>query len=190
MLLTKEDFKSYINYSKDTFDNEIDVLIAGAESFIARYCNNVIEQETISEIFDGDDISSETGNIFLSNNLNLSNVVISKWNSQTTTWDAIVDVYGSQYYLYDKEGRIALNSVTSGKKNYKVDYKAGYLNTIYDPMPSDLKIAILKITNKYWNKRRSDGIQSESLDSSNLSYDQFLSDDIKLILDKYTITLI
>jgi len=187
MLLTIADFKSYINYAKNTFDTEIEVLLKGAESFVAKYCNNTIQQADFSEIFDGDEIKSD---IYLKNTLNISDVKVYKWNSVLLNWEEIIDVYGTQYYLYADEGRINLNTVYGGQRNYKVEYKAGYLNTIYEPIESDLKIAILKITNKYWNKRRSDGLSSESLDSATLNYDQFISDDIKMILDKYKRILI
>lgn len=189
MLLSINDFKNYINYTKDTFDSEIEVLLKGAEAFVKKYCNNIIEQTTVSEVFDGDDIK---GDIYLKNNLNLTNVKVYKWDSVTLNWSEIVNVYGSEYYLYADEGRITLNTILSGKRNYKVDYTVGYLNTIYETntMPDDLRIAILKITNKYWNKRRSDGLQIESLDSASLHYDDFMSDDIKMILGKYKIILI
>lgn len=189
MLLSISDFKNYIGYSKDTFDTEIEVLLKGAEAFVKRYCNNIIEQTQVSEIFDGDDI---TGDIYLKNNLDLKDVKVYKWDSVAQNWDEIVDVYGSEYYVYADEGRISLNTILSGKRNYKVDYKAGYLNNIYETntMPDDLRIAILKVTNKYWNKRRSDGLTSESLDSASLNYDEFMSSDIKAILGKYKIILI
>lgn len=188
MLLTVSDFKTYINYSKDTFDTEIEVLIKGAESFIAKYCNNTIEQASVEEVFDGDEI---TDSIFLKNNLDLTGITIYKWDTTNNVWSEIVDVYGSEYYVYTEEGRIDLNSILSGKRNYKVSYTAGYVNTIYtSTLPNDLKIAILKLTNKYWNKRRSDGLSNESLDTASLTYDEFMSNDIKLILDKYKIILV
>jgi hypothetical protein len=184
MLISVQNFKDYIKYDKTTYDDEIEVIINSVELFIAQYCNNVIGYKEVIEYFDGNEIKNNT--IFLSNRLNLSGLKIEKFNTSNYTWEEVVDVYGSNYYFYENEGRILVRSVEGGYRNYKITYTAGYDTSVYsNNLPSDLRLAILKLVGNFWNKRRSDGLVSESLDGASINFKSDMDLEVKSILDKY-----
>ncbi len=174
MIVSKEDFKIYTNLNTNDFDDTIGLLISGAVKWTEVMVNNIIEETQVEEYFDGDEIKN---NIYLSDNLNIQNLVIQ--HEGDGGWFTVSD---SDYIFYNDEGVVKLDYVRYGEQNYKVTYKAGYTNK---NIPSDLKLAILKIVGKLWNKRRSDGIKMENLGDASITWENYLSQDIALMLSKF-----
>jgi len=174
MIVSKEDFKIYTSLNTNDFDDTIGLLISGAIKWIEVMVDNKIEETQIEEYFDGDEIEN---NIYLSDNLNIQDLVI-----QYKSGDDWLTIPDNDYIFYDDEGVVKLNYVRYGDQNYKVVYKVGFTNK---NIPDNLKLAILKIVGKLWNKRRSDGIKMENLGDASVTWENYLSQDIASILSKF-----
>jgi|AntAceMinimDraft_7_1070363.scaffolds.fasta_scaffold03960_3 hypothetical protein len=181
MLVSLEDIKTYLALSTTTYDDLLTILEESAEGFIEGYCNNKILTSEETQYFNGDDCYLD-GLFFLNNNINLSSLVLYEFNG--ISWNVI----DSDDYVFDDKGGFISYSyaVSGGKRNYKATYTCGYTTGI----PNALKLAILKIVGKYYNKHKSDGITDENLDGAGITFEKFMSDDIKLVLDKYKLTVI
>ncbi len=181
MLVSLENIKIYLALNTTTYDDLLTLLEESAVSFIESYCNNKISSNTITEYLNGSD-SYLDRIFFINNNINITSLTFYELNG--SDWDLISD---DDYALDENGGCIYYDmAVTPGIRNYKVSYTCGYTTGI----PNDLKIAILKIIGKYYNKHKSDGLSDESLDGASLNFEKFMSDDIRLILNKYKLTVI
>lgn len=174
MIINTEDFKTYISLNTNDFDDTITMLINGAVKWVECMVNNKIEESDIEDYFDGDDIDDE---IFLTYNLKLQNLTVE--NEQEDVWREVPD---TSYKFYSDEGVVKLDYVRLGERNYRAKYKTGFTNK---NIPDDLKLAILKIVGKLWNKRKSDGIKMENLGDAGVTWENYLSPDIASILGKY-----
>lgn len=176
MLITKEDFKAYINYNLETYDVEITELLREAIATAENYCQNKIVESDIVEIVDN------TQKVFLSNSNYLRD--LKAYNKNGDNWIEI-----NNFYI---KGRELVFDNANGKINgRKITYTCGFSeeqdNENEYPLPADLKLGILKIAGALWNKRRSDGLSSEGLDGSSITYTDLFTSDITSILDKYKI---
>lgn len=177
MLITKEDFKAYINYNLTTYDTEITELLRESIALAENYCNNSIVSKDVVEIVDS------TAKSFLSNSNDLRDIKC--YNKNGDNWTEIED--------FNVKGRqIIFNNWNESINGRKISYSCGYTEDVQGqpndyPLPADLKLAILKIAGALWNKRRSDGVASESIDGSSINYSELWSADITSILDNYKI---
>lgn len=178
-MITTSEFKNHIGKTND--DPAIDLIVAGTISYVETYCNNILSagDEKVEEIFDGDEILENDGSCYLKNNANISDLVVERLID--SSW---VTVSEDHYYVYSKEGLINFNSAYSGRRNYRVSYNAGYIS---DDTPSALKIACLQIASIIFNKRKSEGISSESVEGGSINWDREIPVTTKNILDKYKI---
>ena len=164
MIINTEDFKTYISLNTNDFDDVIVLLINSAIGWAESMIQNKIEEDSIEEYFDGDEINND---IFLSYNLNLQNLLLEY--EVEGNWQEVSDV---NYRFYSDEGVVSLDYVRLGERNYRATYKTGYTNK---NIPADLKLAILKIVGRLWNKRKSDGIKMENLGDASVSWENYLS---------------
>ncbi|MCF7819879.1 MAG: hypothetical protein K9M44_00205 [Candidatus Pacebacteria bacterium] len=174
MIINTEDFKTYITLNTNDFDDVIALLIKSAVKWAEAMTNNKIEEIEIEEYFDGDEINNE---MFLTYNLNLQNLVIE--NERNGSWQ---EVSSDNYVFYDDEGVVKFNYVNMGEMNYRATYKTGFTSK---NIPSDIKVAILKIVGRLWNKRKSDGISNENLGDAGVAWENYLSPEISALLSKY-----
>ncbi len=174
MIISKEEFKIYISLNTNDFDDTIGLLVSGAVKWVETMIDNIVAETQVEEYFDGDEIRNS---IYLTNNFNIQNLVIEY--ESNGNW---VTIPNSDYVFYDDEGSVKLDYVRGGEQNYKVTYKVGYTNK---NIPADLKLAILKIVGRLWNKRKSDGIKMENLGDASVSWENYLSPEIAGLLSKY-----
>lgn len=184
-MITKSEFKSFIDLTKDTYDDAIDLIIAGVNDFVEGFCNNKLSQSDVVDYFDSSEVDDE-GNLYLSNRINITDFAL-YYNSGTDTAPEWTEIEASGGYItYFDEGIIRLESIRSGYKEYKASYKAGYvLSGEGANVPDDLKLACLKLASAEYNKRRSGGSSSESNEGASVSFSASLSSDIKEILSRY-----
>lgn len=190
-MITKTEFKSFIDLTSTAYDSAIDLIVAGVNKFVEGYCQNKLQAGEVTEYFNGDDIIEEGDQIFLTNRVNLSGVAV-YYNSGTEASPSWVAEDRDNYALLSNEGIIKLNftrenlGVQSGYNNYKVVYTAGYtLSGDSADVPSDLKLACLKLASGVYNKRKSEGESSEGLDGANVNFAGSMTEEIKMILNKY-----
>lgn len=180
MLVELTTAKTYLSITTSTYDALLTMLLECAISFAETYCNNKFEATNITQYFDGDD-SILDGIFYLNNIVNITDLKFYEDINGT-----FVLIPSTDYTLDETKGIVYFkNAVMAGNHNYKAEFSCGSAT-----ITADLKLAILKITGKYFNKHKSDGLQSESLDGASLNFDEFLSQDIKMILDKYKILVI
>ena len=181
MLITTEDFKQHIEINTNEHDDMIALYIESVTEFINEYLKRSIEEQSnVTEYFDGDD---------LNDHINLSSYPLTDTTTfvfqyrtgsySNPTWND----FDEDYYQVDEEiGQILTDSMYDGRRNIKVVYSAGFAK---DDIPKAIKTACLKLVAKIYNKKRSDGFKDESLGDASISWDKFLSDDIKLLLSPY-----
>lgn len=171
MIVTTDEFKTYAGIDTDDDDEAIDLVLAGAIGWCESVCSNRFEQKNCAELFDG-----ESEELFLENTLNILEVKIEQFMESGWT-----ELDSSMFTVYTEEGLVKLKNVTGGDLNYRVSYKAGYV----DDLPNDLKLIILKITGRMWNKRKSDGVKDERLGDAEVIWDDVAGDDVMRVLNKY-----
>lgn len=184
-MITKTEFKNFIDLNNTNYDDAIDLIIAGVKKFLTNYCSNVLEQDTsIEQIFDDEDVLDY--DLILDNRINVSSVVL-YYNSGTEYVPVWTAEDTNNYLVYNNEGIITLDSVRSGRKIYKAVYSAGYSANSF---PDDLKLATLKICSAVFNKRKSEGQGSESAEGYSVNFTDFLNSEVKNLLSPYKNTRI
>lgn len=182
-MIKKAEFKKFIDLTLTTYDDAIDLIIAGVNKFVEGYCHNQLQTGSVTEYFDDEDID-EDGNLMLDNRVNLSALKLYK-NTGTEFVPVWTEVATTEYVPYLDEGRISIDvagALLSGRKAWKVTYIAGY---DVEDAPDDLKLACLKLASAVYNKRKSEGESSEGLDGANVSFAGSMTDEIKSMLAKY-----
>jgi hypothetical protein len=172
MIVTVEELKIYAGIDTSDDDAGLELILKGVIGWAESICDNAMEQKEFIEYFDG-----ESRALFMKNTLNISDVVV-EWFS-SSGWE-ILDP-DTKLRIFVEEGCVILREAVFGELNYKVTYKAGYNTAV----PSDLKLIVLKMASKVWNKRKSDGIKDEKLGDAQVIWENFLTDDILGILQKY-----
>ena len=181
------EFKKFIDLTLTNYDLAIAQIVAGVNKFVEGYCNNVLLTADVTEYFNSDDIEEDGECIYLKTRINVSDVKV-YYNHGTEAVPSWVLEERANYAEQLDEGRIQLNfarsvdSIQSGMKNYKVEYKAGFT---YANAPADLKLACLKLASAIFNKRKSEGESSEGLDGANVNFSGSMTDEIKSMLAKY-----
>lgn len=187
-MITKAKLKTFLGITLTTYDDKIDLIVAGVNKFVEALCANQLLTGEVTEYFNGDDIIEDDDQIFLSNRINLSGITV-YYNSGTEATPVWTAESGDNYALLTSEGIIKLNfsrenlGVQSGYNNYKVVYTAGYAIA---SVPSDLELATLKLAGAFYNKSNSEGHGSEGLDGANVSFAGSLTPEIKAMLSKYS----
>jgi len=92
----------------------------------------------------------------------------------------LVTIPSTDYELDTNNGILRLDDdIYTGKLT--VTYTGGYAS-----VPADLTYVACRIASQWFNLRKADGITSESLEGVNVTMThQFLTDELKAILDKY-----
>lgn len=187
-MIIKAEFKNFIDLTSTVYDNKIDLIVAGVNSFVQKYCANILIKEAVTEYFDSDEILNDESNIYLTNRVNIADLVIS-YNTGTESVPVWVEEARANYVPYLKEGRIKLDTVRDGERNYKVVYNAGYdleeTDEDVEDVPDDLKLGCLKLAGAFYNKSKSEGESSEGLDGASVNFAGSLTPEIKSLLSNY-----
>lgn len=180
MLITLEEFKSYIELDTNDDDDTLMILINGVGDFLKTYLGRVIEYtEHIWEYFDGNDIKDC---IFLAN---YPVGTISEFShtsdpfGDSPEW---IDFNTDQYLLDNDKGILYIKATYPGTRNIAVEYDAGYETK---DIPAPLKVAALKLTAALYNKKRSDGYSLEEVAGARIQWDKFLTPDIEALIAPY-----
>jgi hypothetical protein len=176
--------KGFLDIDDTDNDDLFNDLINSISDFIENYCGRrflstvyAVTPADTAEYFDGDDIEED---IYLKNFpiTALSKVEYNNGSFSAPDWKE----YDADRYSYDKNSGI-INfpcGVINGKQNIRVSYTAGYAT-----IPHDLELAANKLIAKSFNKRKSEGVTGEGAGGANINWGDFVSEDIKAILEKY-----
>lgn len=171
MIATVDEFKIYAGIDTDDEDEGLELVLKGAIGWAESICDNAMEQKEFVELSDG------ARYLFMANNLNVVDVVVEEF--KTDGW--MVINLDADYRLNMSDGYVVLLEPILNELNYRITYKAGYVNAV----PSDLKMVILKMVGEIWNKRKSDGVKDEKLGDAQVIWENFLTDDVVAVLHKY-----
>lgn len=177
MLATLVELKSYLGITDDSQDTLLTIFLESADSYIKQYTWRALESATFVEYING--------------NAQLEMIVKQYPITSVTTiernvWDLATPVREVvENTVYEPDGnvwRIFFRSpLRRGFQNYKVTYVAWYAT-----IPSDLKLACLKLAWSYMNTRGTDWIKSETVNWDKLDYDtKMIPNDILSILGMY-----
>lgn len=178
MLIELEDFKNHIDLNTNDDDATITTYILGVGEFLRNKLGRAIEEEEVEEIFDGDNLKDT---IFLAN-YPVRELTSLKYRTGTFGSPVWNDFNVDDYLPNLAEGTILLEAVYSGLQNIKVNYWAGYAA---EDIPNALKVAVLKLVAKVYNKRRSDGFSTEEVAGASINWDSFMSSDIVELINPY-----
>lgn len=174
MLATIEQVKTHMGLSGTTYDSVLTQILTGVDKFIKEDIKRYVEEETHTEqIFDGDyewiqldDTNLSTEGFTFEYNAG---------DSEDPDWQTVPR---SDYELYYDEGLIFMNSLYYGKRVLRITYTVGS-----DTIPEDLKMLAIRLTAKIYNKRKSEGLGTESNPDYNFGWQDLLSVEDKIILD-------
>lgn len=171
MIISIDEFKTYFGIETDDDDEAIELILSGAIGWVESMCSNKLEEIQCVELFDG-----ESEEIFLENTINITEVKVEQFTE--SSW---AELDSSMYRVYVAEGMVRINNLVYGELNYRVSYKAGYK----DSVPEDLRLAILKLVGRLWNKRKSDGVKNENLGDAGVAWEEYLNDEVAKVFGKY-----
>ncbi|MEI8360949.1 MAG: phage head-tail connector protein [bacterium] len=172
MIITVDDFKTYAGIDTDDDDEAIELILPGVIAWSEAFCSNSIKAKEFVEIFDGN-----SDDLFLENTTNIKNIKVDQYRNGG--W---VELEEWEYVAFIEGGMVMLQARVDGYRNYRVTYTAGFEA---ENLPLDLKLAILKIMGKIWNKRKSDGIQNEKFADAQIIWEEDLSDPAFKVILKY-----
>ena len=186
-MITKAELKTFLGITLDSYDSVIEQIIKGVESMVEGYCDNVLNEKEITEYFSSDEILDNDQEIFLGNRVNVSGLKLyyNAGSESSPTW---TEESRAAYIEFLEEGRLVLNKVRSisnigsGGREYKAVYTAGFKDA---DVPENLKLACLKISSAILNKRKAEGLGSESLEGQSVDFVSAMSEEVKLLLAKY-----
>lgn len=180
--VTVSEVKSHIDATSSTWDTIIESLINEVTFYAMNYCGGrrfLAPSADVTELYDVEDMQNK---IFLQSwpIKSLTSVSYSSGtpydNPTWTTYNAATD------FIQDvRKGILHFASLPNGYQNIKVVYKGGYDGS--SNVPHDLKLAIIKEVAKEFNKRKSQGIQNESIGGGSIAWEK--AEALNALLDNY-----
>lgn len=177
MVISLEDFKQYLWYSEDDKDDLLQSLIDWAIGIVEAYIGRGIEAKDYDELVSGKGQLSLVMKNYPINGV--SDISINRGTQQAPVW---ATVSNNSYIFNEDTGIIEFyGRMNRGLKNYRVKYNAGY-----NPIPWDLKIAIMKLAWRYYNMIGKEWVKSESVLGDQIVFeDTQISSDVMIILQSY-----
>lgn len=183
-LTTVSNVKDYLGINVTTFDSVLDLIVDGVNQGIENKLNQVFSSATYTN--EEYDILKDTTILVLKRAPVITFTQLqykdSPLNEDEDSWTTI----DSDEYKVDLgSGIITWNSqFQKGKQRYRVTYTAGYAT-----IPDDITLAATILSSSYFNNRKSQGVQSETLGQYSRTFvqDKFNWDSLGLghLLDKY-----
>lgn len=207
--------KEHLNISTTSLDNTLKNYLKGATAVASRYTKRTMLERPSSD--DVEYYTVENMDVGGYQTLGFSFGVPTKLylrNRFNTTVTSVINDYdktggdetiaSGDYTVFADEGVIRFNkdNISSGFKNVKVTYKAGYdtsdwdtdaVTTTFNDVPEDLEIAVLMIAAKMFldSKKGDDrqGLASKSRDGESISFSAIFEKGLPsislMILDNY-----
>jgi len=182
-LTTKEKVKLFLDITATTYDTLLDTMCNQLTSWIENYCGGrrFMSTEYTEELYDGDNFERF---------LRLKNYPVIAWtkieyNAGTTASPNWTEYDASDYEKYDTTGILWFDRVEKGKRNIRISYTAGYAK-----IPYDLELLATKLVARTFEKRLSEQKVSEGSPDLNITWDEFIKKEDKIVLGNYTRILI
>ncbi len=194
--------KSFLGISTDSKDTQLIMQINHVTAFMERYCKRAFKKATYTnEVYDG------TGTKMLTlKNFPVTAFTQLQFNRAANNEADWETVDGNRYFTDLLSGVITLAGTlgtfldveagvfVSAPQKYRATYDAGYLidfaneaNASLHTLPQELEYICLKMVSAGINSARSQGIDSERVGDTSVTYSKQLFGDseMKSMLDKY-----
>jgi len=180
--VTVAEVKSHIDETSTTWDTIIESLINEVTAYAMNYCGGrrfLAPSADQTEYYDVEELQKK---IFL-NSWPIKSLTSVSYTSGTPydnpTWTPYSAT--SDFIQDARKGVLHFASLPCGYQNIKVVYKGGYDGA--SNVPNDLKLAIIKEVAKEFNKRKSQGIQNESIGGGSIAWEKV--EAFNALLDNY-----
>ncbi len=190
---TVAELKTYLGITVTDFDTVLENLLNQSAKMIENYLGRRVidDVQDITEIQDGDPdnegqfiiyVDSWPINAFTSLAFNTGTPSTPIWTVENVDNYTRDDEAGA---LYLADSFDPLNKpIPRGRQNVRIIYQGGYVNDTTN-MPDDLIMALNKTAAKVFQKRKSDGIDNESVARTKITWKFELEPEVKQILDSY-----
>lgn len=179
--VTVAEAKSHIDETSTTWDTVIESLINEVTFYAMNYCGGRRFIAPSSDLVELYDIEQGQRKIFLNSwpIKSITSVSYSSGPYNSPTWTAY---NAATDFIQDaRRGVLHFASLPFGLQNIQITYKGGYDGA--SNVPHDLKLAIIKEVAKEFNKRKSQGIQNESIGGGSITWEKV--EPLNSILDNY-----
>lgn len=175
--MTVSDLKNYLWICDDTQDRVLNILLESSISSINNYIWRDILLSEREELYNG----NAQRELCLKNYpvVTIDNISYNFWSNDVPVR---VEVPPSDYTVKLSNWTVYFsNHLTRWFNNYKFVYTAWY-----DPLPSDIKLCILKTAARYYNSMSSDWIKWETVNWDRIDFDtSSMPNDVMMLLSKY-----
>jgi len=180
--IAASDVKTFIDESSNTWDTLIETLIDSCTKYAMNYCGGRRFKAPAADETEYYDVDEYQKKIFLRSWPIKSITSVSYSNGQpfdNPTWTAYNAA--TDYNPNTRLGILTFASLPKGNQNIKVVYKGGYDGN--SAVPEDLKLAMIEAVAEVLNKRKSQGISSESIGGGSITWAP--APALNAILDNY-----
>lgn len=176
-MITLAELKTYLGISWTDQDDLLQIFVDSANDWVKSYLGKNIKADDYVDIKNGD-----WQRYILLDNYPVNSITSFEYNGWTLDVADWVELDKSRYELDPDVGKIFL---TFYKHRWFQNYRISY-NAWYTSIPSDLKLATLKIASRYFNNINSDGIQREKVAGDSITFEsENISNDVLAILNNY-----
>jgi hypothetical protein len=178
-LATLTELKAYLSITDSTKDVVLQLLLDAADATVETYCGRDFEADATdrTEIVDG----KAQRSILLRKYpiVSLTKVERNAGTLDVPVWETVP---ASSYRVDSSVGAIDFLCATSrGLNEYRATYKGGYA-----AVPSDVKVAVIKIAAANYARRGADGVNSETVNGDSISFDKSaIPMDVETVLSNY-----
>lgn len=178
-LVSLANTKTFLQITDSAQDSVLNLVIPQVEDYVSKKCQRTFESTVYTnEEYDGTDNTE----------LKLKNFPVITFtqldrNRVTDNTDDWETIDADDYWVDTDTGIITkISDFTTGTKNYRATYTAGYAS-----VPDDVQLAVMMIVSEFLNTRRAGGIKQESLGDHSVSFESVIQTNkvIKEILSHY-----
>lgn len=179
MIGTLEEFKRFLDLENvSVYDTLLSDVLLSANSWLTVLCNQSLEYSSVTDWLDG----NGTSYIMLKRFPVKEITCIASYSG--ADWDTY-DL-GDDYLTISKYGEIYhSDGFPTGFQNIKVDYQAGYEET--DPEYSSIKWLVYEIGAIIFRNRGVTNLLTVDQGVTFTRLENFLSPEVRMLIDKYTI---
>lgn len=181
--ITVAEVKTHLDISESTWDTELESLIEQATRLAMNYCGGrrfIAPTADETEYYDGN-----SSHKLFPKNYPLKSVTSISYRSgdfNNPTWNALNPA--TDYILDQPRGIIHLYGICpQGLQNIQLVYRGGYDGA--SNVPADLKQAVIYAVSREFNRRKSAGINNESIGGGSITWNIDLDKTFTQILDNY-----
>lgn len=178
-LCTVANLKSYLGISVATHDTLLGLLVDGVSAFIELETGRTFGEAEFIETFDG----NSTEFVIKNRPIKVATGVDLEYNNGTQATPSWVAVAVDDYVVDYETGIVTCTygRLPAGKQNVRVTYTGGYATAA----PAALELIAKELASKAFNQRKAQGISRESLGGASIDWRQELTDEQKMVIERY-----